>query len=45
MFKTQTRDAILQLTMGRALVHAYASDVKTVVVTPGRSPSARGFDG
>jgi hypothetical protein len=45
MFKTETRGAILGLTMERAPVPACASDVKTVVVTPGRSPSSRGFDG
>jgi hypothetical protein len=42
MFKTETRDAILELRMERAPVHAYASDVKTVVVTPSRSPSSEG---
>ncbi|MGB9117274.1 hypothetical protein [Bradyrhizobium sp.] len=45
MFKTETGGAILELTMERAPVYAYASDVKTVVVTPSRSLSSRGIDG
>jgi len=45
MFKTESRGAILEATMERAPVHAYASDVKTVVVTPSGSPSSRRFDG
>jgi hypothetical protein len=45
MFKTETRGAILGLTMERAPVHGYTSDVKIVIVTAGRSPSSRRLDG
>ena len=45
MFKTEIRGAILGLTIERAPMHAYPSDMKTMVVTPPSSPSSRRFDG